>query len=375
MSTTSIKTYGEAPYYDDFDESKNYQRVLYRPGRSVQARELTQMQTALQAQIDRHGQYAFKDGSRVVNGEASLNISHEYIKVEGTFTHSGTAYTTANYISEIVKGTILTGTANSGNQVKAIVDKVVTAAGSDPDTVYIKYLDSGDANRTTEKFAVGEVVSSDTGTTRFLMVGGGANTDGNNTASTIANAVGTGSSYNIREGVYFISGCFVFVPGETLILDKYTNTPNYVVGLQVNQTIQTSAGDSSLLDNAAGTPNTSAQGADRYKISTTLIKENLDVDTQRTVDEYVPLARIVNGVTQLDLTDKTNDTELTKRLATRTEEESGNYVVGIFELDVKEHLDQKLTDNIKNLSDRTGFKAHNPVFEIHGLCGNCSTNL
>ena len=43
--------------------------------------------------------------------------------------------------------------------------------------------------------------------------------------------------------------------------------------------------------------------------------------------------------------------------------------------DVKEHLDQKLTDNIKNLSDRTGFKAYNPVFEIHGLCGNCSTNL
>ena len=43
--------------------------------------------------------------------------------------------------------------------------------------------------------------------------------------------------------------------------------------------------------------------------------------------------------------------------------------------DVKEHLDQKLTDNIKNLSDRTGFRADNPVLEIHGLCGNCSTNL
>ena len=43
--------------------------------------------------------------------------------------------------------------------------------------------------------------------------------------------------------------------------------------------------------------------------------------------------------------------------------------------DVKEHLDQKLTDNIKNLSDRTGFRADNPVLEIHGLCNNCSTNL
>ena len=35
----------------------------------------------------------------------------------------------------------------------------------------------------------------------------------------------------------------------------------------------------------------------------------------------------------------------------------------------------KLTDNIKNLSDRTGFRANNPVLEIHGLCNNCSTNL
>ena len=351
MSTTSIKTYGAQPYYDDFDETKNYQRILFRPGRSVQARELTQMQTALQAQIDRHGQYAFKDGSRVVNGEASLNVEHEYIKVEGTFTHSGTSYTTANYLSEIVKGTILTGTGNSGNQVKAIVDKVVAASGSDPDTIYIKYLDKGDANRTTEKFALGEVVSSDTSTTRFLMVGGGANVDGSNTASTIANARGQGSSYNVREGVYFISGCFVYVPGQTLILDKYTNTPNYVVGLQVSQTIQTSAGDTSLLDNAQGVPNTAAPGADRYKISTTLIKEDLDVDSNRTIDEYVPLARIENGVVQLDVTDKTADTELTTRLATRTHEESGSYTVGLFELDIKEHLDNTTNFGYKLAAD------------------------
>ncbi len=43
--------------------------------------------------------------------------------------------------------------------------------------------------------------------------------------------------------------------------------------------------------------------------------------------------------------------------------------------DVKEHLDQKLTDNIKNLAIRTGFKANNPVLEIHGLCVSCSTNI
>ena len=35
-----------APYYDDFDADKNYHRILFRPGYAVQARELTQLQTA-----------------------------------------------------------------------------------------------------------------------------------------------------------------------------------------------------------------------------------------------------------------------------------------------------------------------------------------
>ena len=66
MATSKVRNYNIQPYYDDFDETKNYHRVLFRPGYAVQARELTQLQTALQAQIDRYGQYAFKDGSRVL---------------------------------------------------------------------------------------------------------------------------------------------------------------------------------------------------------------------------------------------------------------------------------------------------------------------
>jgi len=30
-----------SPYFDDFNESKNYQRVLFKPGTPIQARELT----------------------------------------------------------------------------------------------------------------------------------------------------------------------------------------------------------------------------------------------------------------------------------------------------------------------------------------------
>ena len=48
-------TLASAPYYDDFDETKKFHRVLFRPSFPVQARELTQLQTILQNQIERFG--------------------------------------------------------------------------------------------------------------------------------------------------------------------------------------------------------------------------------------------------------------------------------------------------------------------------------
>lgn len=107
------------------------------------------MQSALQAQIDRHGQYAFKDGSRVVNGELSLNIEYDYIKIEASFTHSSTAYTSAGLQNFV--GSVITGTSNSGNQVTATVLQAITATdASNPDTLYIKYQKSGGTNSTVE---------------------------------------------------------------------------------------------------------------------------------------------------------------------------------------------------------------------------------
>ena len=91
-------------------------------------------------------------------------------------------------------------------------------------------------------------------------------------------ATGLGSTVNIEEGVYFISGTFAYVPAGSLILDKYTNTPNYIIGLRVTESIVESGTDTTLLDNAQGVPNTAAPGATRYRISTTdLVKEPLDL--------------------------------------------------------------------------------------------------
>ena len=61
------------PYYDDFDEDNNFMRVLFRPGYSVQARELTQLQTILSNQIEKFGNHIFKSGSPIIGGKVSLD--------------------------------------------------------------------------------------------------------------------------------------------------------------------------------------------------------------------------------------------------------------------------------------------------------------
>ena len=53
------------PYYDDYDEDKGFYRILFRPGYAVQAREVTQLQTILQKQVERYGEHLFEDGSIV----------------------------------------------------------------------------------------------------------------------------------------------------------------------------------------------------------------------------------------------------------------------------------------------------------------------
>lgn len=322
MSISKVKNYNVAPYYDDFDENDNYLRIMFRPGVSVQARELTQLQTALQAQIDKLGQYSFQDGSRVLGGKTTLNINFDYIKLEDTV---------ATYVNEF-QGTTITG-GTSGMTAEVI--KVVAATSNDPATLYLKYTNSG-TNTTTQAFSAGETITSDADVVRTGTVGGGV-------SSTILTPVGQGSAIDIEEGVYFIAGNMVHVPKENLILDKYTNTPTYIVGLQITESIVTSAEDIDLVDNALGTPNASAPGAHRYSISTTLIKENISL-ASRVVDDYILLMTIKGGVIQ-KLSGDALDTELTARLARRTKEESGDYALSPFLLDIREHLNDNAGNN------------------------------
>ena len=74
-----------SPYYDDFDEADNFHKVLFRPGFAIQARELTQLQSILQNQVERHGNHMFKEGSIVIPGQLSYSDAFPTLQLTSSF--------------------------------------------------------------------------------------------------------------------------------------------------------------------------------------------------------------------------------------------------------------------------------------------------
>ena len=355
MATTKVKSYNIQPYYDDFDETKNYHRVLFRPGYAVQARELTQLQTALQNQIERGAAVAYTDGSRVSGGYVTHNLNYDFIKLETSFSHSvgGSITITSEMLAEFV-GSKITGYANGTNEVTAdVVGYAAATDASNPHTLYITYADKGGDNRDVGKFVNGEEIITDARTTSTTVRYGKLKSSG---------AVGVGSSASITQGVYFVNGTYVYVPSKTIILDKYTNTPTYRVGLSVTENLVSSdtSGHAALVDNATGTPNFAAPGANRYQIELDLVKE---ASLNATLTNYIPCLEIENGkVAKVDVTAAYEETTLWEALATRTSEESGDYTISPYELDIKEYL---------NTGSNFGYKTTAQII-ADGNAGNTS---
>ena len=70
-----------SPYYDDFDKTDNFYKVLFKPGFPVQARELTSLQSILQNQVESFGSHMFKEGSMVIPGGISYDSEYYSIKL------------------------------------------------------------------------------------------------------------------------------------------------------------------------------------------------------------------------------------------------------------------------------------------------------
>ena len=125
-----------APYYDDFNETNNFVKTLFRPGYAVQARELTQLQSALQNQVEKHGSHVFKEGAMVIPGQISFNKTYHSLKL---LTLYGTEVIDPSQYYNETTPVVITG-VNSG--VTAQVIGYDSATTTDQPTLYLNYLNS-----------------------------------------------------------------------------------------------------------------------------------------------------------------------------------------------------------------------------------------
>jgi hypothetical protein len=325
-----------SPYFDDFNEpniggkDNNYYKVLFKPGRPIQARELNTLQSILQDQVESFGSHIFKEGSLVIPGNITYDDSLFAVKLNST--QSGIDLSL--YLSELVGKTI---TGNSSGITATV--KLVQLSNNEIEypTIYVKYINSNN------DFELAQFEDNEQLITSELVTYGGNTIAANTVFATTINSESTsiGSAASIGEGVYFVRGSFVRVEKQTIILDYYTNTPSYRVGLKVTEKIITAKDDFYLYDNAKGFNNYAAPGADRFKIDLTLTKKLI---TDKNDTDFIELLRLKDGaIKKIDV--RTSYNIIRDYLAQRTYDESGDYTVNPFEISLNNSLNNYLGNN------------------------------
>jgi len=319
-----------SPYFDDFDATKNYQRVLFKPGTPIQARELTTLQSILQSQIEKFGKHFFKEGSVVIPGQIAYDPDYFYVQIDPS--HLGIPVSL--YISELV-GKYIKGETSG---VRALVQGYITDQESTNGnyTLYVKYQSSSEIDFSTNSFVNGEnlILLQDLEYSLSTI-----RSDSTFATTIVTDAVGSASAAKIENGVYFIRGFFVDVSAQSIILDQYSSFPSYRVGLLINESIVVASQQNpDLFDNARGFSNFAAPGADRFKITATLIKKSLN---DLNDEDFIELMRLEDGIIQ-KFVKETNSTLIRDELARRTYDESGDYYINPFTVNIKESLNDNM---------------------------------
>jgi len=329
-------------YNDDFEASKNFYKVLFRPGYSIQTRELTTLQSILQNQIEQFGKYQFKQGQQVIPGEVSFNNRLNYVKLSSVSEVAENVGGEIKFKKYDIKDLInltLTG-LNSG--VQALVVEADYATETESDTIYVNYISGGDNSEKT--FRQGEELEVNITNSPRLTVG----TDSSSLPSKIkvtnpdtlavkeepSTAMGFASAVKVETGIYFVNGFFVQNEESLLVIDKYNFQPSKKIGFLISEEIVTPEKDITLYDNARGFSNYTAPGAHRLKIDLNLVAYDLNTTTD---DNFIELLTLKLGVIQRKVVNQESSV-IEETLARRTYDESGDYIVDNFPIEIREYL-------------------------------------
>lgn len=285
------------PYFDDFDSSKNFLRILSRPGRAVQARELTQAQSILQNQISSFAGHIFKDGSSIIGARIKVNFNKQYFNVNALDEDSSPVDVT------LFEGNVIVGQTSGAS---------ATVTHSDATTRSLYYDILSGTFTDSEKLVVTAPALKAT-----------------MTSGTMAEAIIS----NIESGIAYVGNSFIVIPEQEKIVNPIDSTGEYLIGFDFTEDLRTSDDDSSLLDPANGSFNFNAPGSDRYRGRCLL--NSYEISTTPPVN-FVEVIRIKSGIL-ISEQDDVQYAEILDLLAQRTFDTNGNYTIKEFPMRVDNH--------------------------------------
>ena len=141
-----------APYFDDYDPNKNYYRILFRPGVAIQARELNQLQTILQNQIERFGDNIYKQGTIIDGCAITYHSYFPFIKIRDVESDGTTSVSVSNYQGYRIR--------HESSNLQAVIVSTLSGYESrdDKNTLYLRYQNGGTAGNLTS-FSANDVLT------------------------------------------------------------------------------------------------------------------------------------------------------------------------------------------------------------------------
>lgn len=215
-----------SPYYDDSASrrDRNYVRVAFRPGVSVQVRELNELQAILQDQLELVGDNLFQAGTILAGCPFTFHDHYPYVKLEDLQADGQPAIPSA-YVGHYVR--------SPAGLVAFVVNYADGFEATDPDlkTIYLRYQNGGDDGETST-FSAGDTLTvSDSNTSvRSVVVNNGGSLFANSDQAVFVSAlvVNVTSSNSIANGytlneagrgvnVVVVEANTTAYPGKTLL--------------------------------------------------------------------------------------------------------------------------------------------------------------
>lgn len=318
--------FSQSPYFDDFDETKNFHKVLFKPAVAVQARELTQLQTILQNQIERFGDNIVTEGTIIQGGNFIEEKKLAYAKILDIAKNTSGAEV-ATDVNQYI-GMKAIGQQTGVEAIIIFTEYGLESDGTNLNTIYLKYTKGNVVSNTNVRtFAAGEEI-------QLKVRNGNGDYVNDYHLITVApttittNPIGTGYGVRCGEGIIYQKGHFIRFENALTVVSKYSNTPDgVVVGFQTEESVIDSNEDSSILDNANGFNNFNAPGADRLKLVPSLVVKT--IEEAKADETFFAIQEYANGkVVRRRL--QTQYSTIEKEMERRTAEESGDYVVSRF---------------------------------------------